>query len=331
MKGDPCEGNGVKWLTFFSWKLSMSLLLKIKKPLESKTLQNVFKSLGILPGSSEYFIESLPFSVNDTTAGSETELQTVVIGDTQRVDLPISIQQSNYFKNLLTRSRTGETSKKLITNLEKYLESNKEGIWDNSWVRFPVTRLNPYANEIFNNDLLANKKNKREGLRGDLSRFVFSKKEEKYLRLPISYLLKLAAEDWEIIWKSPMATIRLPKGSEPRVRYLLEEEEFRLFEVLKQDEFRWFRPVVVLARNTGLRRNNLVSLEWNDVDFKNRCTVIKKTKNKKPVMIPFILQTEEAFLELKRVRSLRYKNVILNKKTWKPIKDDYASRFFLRS
>lgn len=45
------------------------------------------------------FIESLPFSRGDATAGSETELQAAVFGDRKRVDLPLTIESSNYFGN----------------------------------------------------------------------------------------------------------------------------------------------------------------------------------------------------------------------------------------
>lgn len=173
----------------------MKFVLKINKPMDRENFFLSLQSLDISHVSHDRFIESLPFSNNDTTAGSETELQTTVIGNNQSVDLPISIKESNYFKNIVKRSRTGDTSKKSISDLERYLKSNPEGIWDNSWVRFPVSRLNPHALAMLNNDLLANKKNKQEGHRSDLNRYVFSKNGEKHLRLPISYLLKLALTD----------------------------------------------------------------------------------------------------------------------------------------
>jgi hypothetical protein len=49
------------------------------------------------PGS----IESIPFSRNDATAGSENELQVAVFGDRKCADLPLAIESSNYFANCL--------------------------------------------------------------------------------------------------------------------------------------------------------------------------------------------------------------------------------------
>ena len=62
--------------------------------------QEILKLLGISPRNSAHFLESLPFSLNDTTAGSENELQAVVEGTNNNVDLSITIEQSNYFRNV---------------------------------------------------------------------------------------------------------------------------------------------------------------------------------------------------------------------------------------
>jgi len=50
----------------------------------------------------------LPFSSSDATAGTENELQAVVLGDKKDVDLPITIEESNYYKNILRRVKAGE-------------------------------------------------------------------------------------------------------------------------------------------------------------------------------------------------------------------------------
>nr|MDJ0785129.1 hypothetical protein [Desulfosarcinaceae bacterium] len=56
---------------------------------------------------SEAYAATLPFAKGDTTAGVENELQTVVCGDQQQVDLPLVIRNSNYFKNITAKTRTG--------------------------------------------------------------------------------------------------------------------------------------------------------------------------------------------------------------------------------
>jgi hypothetical protein len=139
---------------------------------------------------------TLPFSLNDTTAGSETELQVAVAGRKQDVDLPDTIERSNYFANVLKMAAAGEAPQRLITDLERFLNSNGENVWENSWVRFSRAQLSPYADKVFRHDLLAVKRDLGSGQRSDAHRFILNSRDgEEQLRLPISYLLKLALAD----------------------------------------------------------------------------------------------------------------------------------------
>lgn len=142
------------------------------------------------------FLERLPFAAGDTTAGTETELQAVVLGVREDVDLPLTIEQSDYYANIAKRAASGDTPKKHMVVLERYLEGNKEGVWENSWVRFPRQRLSPFAQQVFESDLLADKSNPAAGKRSDAGKFLITDaKGVELLRLPISYLLKLSLAD----------------------------------------------------------------------------------------------------------------------------------------
>lgn len=137
-------------------------------------------------------VTSLPFAPDDVTAGSEAEMQTVIMGRQTDVDLPVFIEQSNYLGNIRRRARTGDASAKIMTDLEGYLNSNHEGVWENSWARFPVRKIGKYANQILRRDLLADKNNPRKGSRTDENRFFYKQNSEEFIRVPVSYLLKLS-------------------------------------------------------------------------------------------------------------------------------------------
>ncbi|MGE3164843.1 MAG: hypothetical protein AB7O52_08050 [Planctomycetota bacterium] len=137
----------------------------------------------------------LPFSAGDITAGSEAELQVAVVGSRAQVDLPRSIEASSYFAHLLRRAATGDASRRSIALLESYLRSNAEGVWENSWVRFPLSVLSPLASKVLHEDLRANKDDPASPLRADAHRFVFDEDGRQVVRAPISYLLKLAFAD----------------------------------------------------------------------------------------------------------------------------------------
>jgi len=111
------------------------------------------------------------------------------------VDLPRVIEGSSYYENVIQMARAGDTSRRSITRLERYLEGNDDKIWDNSWVRFPAAVLSPYAADVFDRDLRAHKADPNAGTRADRERFFLTSRGETFIRVPISYLIKLALAD----------------------------------------------------------------------------------------------------------------------------------------
>src|SRR5262245_18247567 len=69
----------------------------------TRTARQVFEALGLRPDRAGTWVGSLPFSAQDVTAGSESELQAVVVGDKNSVDLPLTIERSNYYANIARR------------------------------------------------------------------------------------------------------------------------------------------------------------------------------------------------------------------------------------
>ncbi len=136
-----------------------------------------------------------PFSPSDTTVGVENEVQVAVIGNREQVDLAIAIEESNYFQNLQRRAERGDMPRSAITDLRRFLDENEEQVWENSWVRFPRNRLSRHAELVLQHDLLADKSRPDQGLRQDRHRFLFTQQGEEWLRVPISYLLKLTLAD----------------------------------------------------------------------------------------------------------------------------------------
>ncbi len=154
-------------------------------------IRQCLDGLGLRPGRPA----ELPFVAGDTTAGSENELQVAVRGRREDVDLPLTIAQSRYFTNLTQQVDAGEITPRAVRNLTDYLEDNPSGVWENSWVRFPVERLCPYAQDILRHDLRLDKRDHQSQPRNDAARFFVQANGEGLLRVPISYLVKLALAD----------------------------------------------------------------------------------------------------------------------------------------
>ena len=155
------------------------------------SLLKIMNILGIHEKSGKSLIELLPFSDNDVTAGSETELQTAVCGNKNNVDLAIAIEKSSYYRNIIKRAATGESPQKLVKDIENYL-SNTDMVWEHSWVRLPRHTLCKYANNLFTRDLQADKRKLHSPLRRDAKWFTLINNGVEYLRIPVSYLLKLS-------------------------------------------------------------------------------------------------------------------------------------------
>ena len=171
--------------------------------------------------SPDKLLESLPFLPGDAAAGVENELQTVVIGSSAAVDLPISIRESDFFINIRKRVHTGESSGKTVSELEKFLDDNSNNIWENSWVRFPRNLLNRYAQKILNFDLRADKCLPEGPHRSDVSKFIYTHQQETWLRVPVSYLIKLSLAD--VIGQFSKTIPRIQQTGEKLMKHFLSD------------------------------------------------------------------------------------------------------------
>lgn len=163
-------------------------------PQASPDIERFMNVLGIKNTATSDWVERLPFAGPDTTAGSETELQTAVMGPRDKVDLPISVEDSNYFRNIVNQASSGEAPVKKIAEFEAFL-NDREEVWENSWVRFSMRLANAYARSVFQNDMRADKRKPNGPSRCDAGRFICSVNGEKMIRVPVSYLLKLSLAD----------------------------------------------------------------------------------------------------------------------------------------
>jgi len=147
-------------------------------------------------GSMSDFMKGvIPFTGEDVTAGLENEFQTSVLGKKDNVDLPCYIENSNFLKNMIRRIGRGDASRSNYDGIMDYLNNNEKGVWENSWVRFPLNRLSPYATRVLQHDMLKDKSAPGIGNRSDVENFIFQVENRDYIRIPVSYLLKLSLAD----------------------------------------------------------------------------------------------------------------------------------------
>lgn len=161
---------------------------------EAHSLNDFRCSLGLSEGVS-LSPEKIPYTGNDATCGIENEFQTAVKGISRDVDLSIYIRESRYLGNMVKRAERGDLPEKRIGEIFEFIDDNKNSIWENSWIRFPRNRLSQYADSIFRSDLKSDKSNPASSERHDAKSFAVTHNGEECLRIPVSYMLKLALAD----------------------------------------------------------------------------------------------------------------------------------------
>ncbi|MGC6387754.1 tyrosine-type recombinase/integrase [Ewingella sp. S1.OA.A_B6] len=77
-------------------------------------------------------------------------------------------------------------------------------------------------------------------------------------------LFRIAADEWKWLSKAPVIKTRKPISR--RVKWLTREEALALIECMPDG----FKPIVIFALATGLRRSNILDLEWSQIDMQRK-------------------------------------------------------------
>ncbi len=126
----------------------------------------------------------------------------------------------------------------------------------------------------------------------------------------LSKAFSLAVEEWEWLKDKPFSKIQREKMDNERDRWLTTDEESRLLKNCPG----WLSEIVVFALNTGLRKDELLSLEWYRVDLERKTILIKKTKNGKPKTLPLNRIALDVLEQRSKVRTIKNELVFFNRK-----------------
>jgi integrase len=107
----------------------------------------------------------------------------------------------------------------------------------------------------------------------------------RYIQV-LSYVFRIAIDDWGYIQHNPVARVNKPRPSRGRMRFLNEEEIRRMMEACRRSECPHIFPLVVLAISTGARRGEMMNLRWGDIYWEHSVIRLEKTKNGHPRSIP---------------------------------------------
>lgn len=95
----------------------------------------------------------------------------------------------------------------------------------------------------------------------------------KHLAL-MKAILRAAERDWKWLEKAPV--IKIPSVRNKRVRWLEKEEAKRLIDECPEP----LKSVVKFALATGLRKSNIMNLEWQQIDMQRRVAWVNPEDSK---------------------------------------------------
>lgn len=114
----------------------------------------------------------------------------------------------------------------------------------------------------------------------------------------VSAVLNWARKELMIQIENPVPLIRRPPSPASRTRRFEKGEEKKLMKALEdhpaegEKKYRegtrnpWIKPLVLFAIETAMRRGELLSLRWSNVDLVKRTAFLQKTKNGESRMVP---------------------------------------------
>ncbi|MHC4454496.1 MAG: tyrosine-type recombinase/integrase [Planctomycetota bacterium] len=117
----------------------------------------------------------------------------------------------------------------------------------------------------------------------------------------LSKAFSMSVKEWEWLQDNPVSKVQNEKLNNEIDRWLTDEEEIRLLGNCPE----WLSEIVVFCLHTGLRKEELLSLEWSRVNLIRRTVLIKETKNGKPKTLPLNKVALGILDQRSKVRSIK--------------------------
>lgn len=120
----------------------------------------------------------------------------------------------------------------------------------------------------------------------------------------LKHLFNMAIS-WGLAERNPALTVKLYREPEHAMRVLSLDEERKLHRQAAPH----LKPILVLATNTGMRRGELLALEWEQIDLSQQIITVKRSKSGTVRHIPMnelVYETLRAMPGTRQGRVFRY-------------------------
>jgi integrase len=195
-----------------------------------------------------------------------------------------AIREGRHFKT--TKSRK-YTLSELIDKYEAEILSRKPNSTANQkhYLKWWKEQIGSYVLADVTAPLISEYRNKLVGETNKYGRAKSTSTANRFATA-LGHVFTVAVNEWELIEHNPVHKIsKLPEPT-GRTRFLSDDERKLLLESCKESENPYLYTIVVLALSTGARKNELLSLKWQDIDFSRYAITLHKTKNSEKRSLP---------------------------------------------
>lgn len=130
-----------------------------------------------------------------------------------------------------------------------------------------------------------------------------------------SVVLEHCVKEWMWIPQNPIRSIRKPSAGKGRTRFFSQEEIQKIRVGCAESGSQFLLSIFIIALHTGMRRGEILSLRWEDIDFKNKEIKLATSKNGEPRDVPMTEQVYRVLCDLAESVQLNLSGLLFSSPT----------------
>lgn len=135
----------------------------------------------------------------------------------------------------------------------------------------------------------------------------------------LHHVMEVFVREYGWLEQNPMKRIRKLKEPQGRVRFLDEAERSALLRACVESENSYLETIVLIAITTGLRRGEILELEWDRVNLETGLVIIEEPKNGKRRSTYFLKPIRERLKMIQKQRPVASGYVFPGRNGFRPI------------
>ena len=114
----------------------------------------------------------------------------------------------------------------------------------------------------------------------------------------LSNVFDIGRIEWGTCDANPVTNVRKPKSPPGRDRRLLAREERLILRYCHGHQSQELSSIIILALETAMRQGELLKLEWEHINLRNRIAHLPETKNGSKRDVPLSIKARDALIRL---------------------------------